>query len=284
MPGSEFKLHFRLSRSFFLAVCALIADYPEFTSTPGKQQRMSVELHLLGLLKILGSADGEGYVLAKRTIRALNSLKAKVITWPASQERREISERIKNVSTLPKCIGLIDGTLFPLLSRPQDHGEDYFSRKASYAINGLVICDDLCRIRYENIGWPGSSHDNRVWRNCKVALNQDTYFDDDQYLLGDSAYQSSRVMVPAFKTSQGGQLDIKETVFNKCLATIRIRVEHCIGMLKGRFPLLRRLRCAMRNKKQIKDAIELIRTCMILHNMAIADPIPPEWIEPEPIW
>ncbi|GMF60125.1 unnamed protein product [Phytophthora fragariaefolia] len=30
------------------------------------------------------------------------------------------------------------------------------------------------------------------------------------------------------------------------------------------------------------DAINLIRACMILHNMAIADPIPAEWIHPEP--
>lgn len=36
-------------------------------------------------------------------------------------------------------------------------------------------------------------------------------------------------------------------------------------------------------KKQLKATIELIGACMILHNMAIADPISNDWIlEPEP--
>ncbi|KAF4136380.1 DDE superfamily endonuclease, partial [Phytophthora infestans] len=103
------------------------------------------------------------------------------------------------------------------------HCEDYYSRKGSYAINSLVICDDLRRIRYENVGWPGSSHDNRVWRNCWVNLEKPSFFGVDEYLLGDSAYQSSNIMVPAYKTSSGGQLDIKEEYFNKRLARIRIR-------------------------------------------------------------
>ncbi|EEY69719.1 uncharacterized protein PITG_06198 [Phytophthora infestans T30-4] len=230
MPDSKFKLQYKLSRPYFRP------------------------LHLLCLLKILGSTDGEGRsadflsvgghtaesLLAKRCIRALNSL---------------ISARIEKTSSFPHCIGFIDGTLFPLLTRPQDHGEDYFSRKASYAINGLVICDDQSRICYENVGWSGSSYDNRVWRNCKVALNKDRYFGHDQYLLGDSAYQTPNVLVPAFKTSADVQLSVKKIQFTKCLAKVRI---------------------------PIKATIKLIRTCMILHNMAIADPVPDDWIEPEP--
>ncbi|EEY64694.1 uncharacterized protein PITG_16123 [Phytophthora infestans T30-4] len=219
MPDSEFKLRFRLSRPYFRAVLSLISDHAEFKSIPGKQPKMCVELHLLGLFKILGSTDGEGRsvdflsvggltaesLLAKRCIRALNSL----------------------VSNITTTYWFIYGTLFPLLTRPQDHGEDYFSRKASYAINGLVICDDQSRIRYGNVGWPGSSHDNRT----------------------------SNVLVPAFKTSAGGQLSVKKIHFSKCLAQVRI---------------------------QIKATIELIRPCKILHNMAIADPVPDDWIEPEP--
>ncbi|EGZ25599.1 hypothetical protein PHYSODRAFT_326590 [Phytophthora sojae] len=103
MPESEFKLQFRLSRRYFTAVCELIADNAEFRSTPGKQTRMSVELHLMGLLRTLGSTDGEGHsadflsvgghtpehLLAKRVVRALNSLRSKVIMWPEADERRD---------------------------------------------------------------------------------------------------------------------------------------------------------------------------------------------------
>lgn len=93
MPESEFKLQFRLSRRYFTADCELIADNAKFRSTPGKQARMSMELHLMGLLRTLGSSDGEGHsadflsvrghtpeqLLAKRVVRTLNSLRSKVI-------------------------------------------------------------------------------------------------------------------------------------------------------------------------------------------------------------
>ena len=34
------------------------------------------------------------------------------------------------------CIGLIDGTLFPLAFAPMVNGEDYYTRKGDYAIKG----------------------------------------------------------------------------------------------------------------------------------------------------
>ncbi|KAJ8546742.1 hypothetical protein ON010_g11493 [Phytophthora cinnamomi] len=147
------------------------------------------EGHSADFLSVGGHTPDD--LLSKRTICALNSLRSKVIMWPGAEERREISEQILGATTSPHCIGMIDGTLFPLLTRPQDHGEDYYSRKASYPSSGLVVCD---------------------------------------------------VLVPALNTSQGGQLDVKQTYFNKCLAKIWIRVKRCIGMLECRFPLLRRQR------------------------------------------
>ncbi|OWY97173.1 hypothetical protein PHMEG_00032363, partial [Phytophthora megakarya] len=291
MPDSEFKLQFPMTRPFFLAVYRPIGGYREFQSVLGKQQRSSVELHVMGLLRTLWSLDGQGHsadylsvgghtpesLLAKRVVRALLAVKSE----PEHQERREISEIIKVVSGFPNCIGLIDGTLFPLSQSPEDHGEDYFSRKSTYAINGRIVCDDRERIRYENIGWPGSSHDNRVWRNCKVALHSDGYFGENEYILGDSAYQPSSVLIPAYKKTAGGQLSDKENTFNTQLAKIRIRVEHCIGVLKGRFPLLKRLRARLRNENELKAAFSLIRAATILHNMAIIDPVPEGWVERE---
>ncbi|ETO99666.1 hypothetical protein F441_22920, partial [Phytophthora nicotianae CJ01A1] len=152
---------------------------------------MGVEIHLMALLKMLGSLDGYGLsadflsvgshtpasLLARRAMEALLSYKNAVICWPDAAERRELAARIENVSGFPSCVGLIDGTIF----RPQKHGEAYYSQKASYVINGLVVSDDKCRIRYENVGWPGSSHDNRVWRNCELARNREHYFNMNEY-------------------------------------------------------------------------------------------------------
>ncbi|KAF1785260.1 hypothetical protein GQ600_9471 [Phytophthora cactorum] len=94
---------------FFFAVCQLIAGHHEFQGVAGKQQECSVELHVMALLKMLGSIDGQRHLadflsvgghtaatlLSKRVVCELLSFKADVIFWPEADERREISERPK---------------------------------------------------------------------------------------------------------------------------------------------------------------------------------------------
>jgi len=41
------------------------------------------------------------------------------IKWPSIKERQNISGRIRKVHGFVNCIGLIDGTLFPLAIHPQ---------------------------------------------------------------------------------------------------------------------------------------------------------------------
>jgi hypothetical protein len=85
------------------------------------------------------------------------------------------------------------------------------------------------------VGWPGSTHDNRVFRNSKIYLNHINFFDNKQYLLGDSAYCPSPIVIPAFKKSANQRMPVSKQYFNTKLAHIRIKAEHCIGVLKGRY-------------------------------------------------
>ena len=50
-----------------------------------------------------------------------------------------------------------------------------------------------------NIRWMGSVHDNCIWANSEICLGKDKVFDQQEYLLGDSAFSTSAVMIPAFK-------------------------------------------------------------------------------------
>jgi len=97
-------------------------------------------------------------------------------------------------------------TLFTLAFAPTLNAEDYFTRKGSYAIMGLFVCDDTAKITLIEIGWPGSIHDNQVWSNSDVYLSKEKYFSKKEYLLGDSAFSASTVMVPAFKKGQNANL------------------------------------------------------------------------------
>jgi DDE superfamily endonuclease len=134
-----------------------------------------------------------------QTCDAILKHREHAIKRPSVEEQWSISGRIRKAHGFVNCIGLIDGTLFPLAFAPTLNGEDYYTRKGDYSIKGLVICDDAARITWIKVGWPGSVHDNRVWSNSEIYLGRDKYFDQKEYLLGDSAFSTSAVMVPAFK-------------------------------------------------------------------------------------
>jgi len=92
------------------------------------------------------------------------------------------------------------------------------------------------------MGWPGSVHDNHVWVNSEIYLGTDKYFDQKEYLLGDSAFSASAVMIPAFKKGHNRNLSEEKRFFNNKLAKVRIKSEHCIGLVKTWFQCLRGLK------------------------------------------
>jgi hypothetical protein len=113
---------------------------------------------------------GKGYVpnYVRRAITAILKLRSGYIRWRTPEERIKIAESIRKKFDIPNCVGIIDGRLFPLETRPLINGEYYFTRKGFYGINGLITCDDFGRIMDIVIGWPGYVHDNRVWMNSSI--------------------------------------------------------------------------------------------------------------------
>ena len=210
-------------------------------------------------------------------------MKEEVIYWPDDKERLEMRKRLSAYG-FRHCVGIIDGTLIQLVFRPEAYHECYYTRKSMYALNVMIVCDDKRRIIYYNAGWPGSTHDNRVFRNSKLFYNRKEYFSHHEYLLGDCAYSASPVMVQCFKKQAStSKLPPNNEFFNTCVAQVRITSEHCIGILKGRFRCLKRNNIKLKNsKKEVKEMVELIGACIVLHNLLInydEDDIPDSWYD-----
>jgi hypothetical protein len=53
------------------------------------------------------------------------------------------------------------------------------------------------------------------------------------------------------------------------VSKVRIRSEHCVGFLKGRWPSLRGLRVRINNEKSLQYATLWITTCIHLHMFAM---------------
>jgi DDE superfamily endonuclease len=254
LTDDEFLQKYRVTRSSFQYVLNKIHEHPVFES---KTKRMAPPQHqLLVFLKYVGTEGsgtntanqrhtfGVGYGTAKlyrkRVTKALRDLSEEYIRWPNSTERKEISKEIQNKFDFPHCVGIADGTLFLLAFEPQsEDAPDYSGRKYGYLLSTMVICDHKRRIIHYLAGFPGSAHDNRIFKATKLATKPEEYFDPMQYLVGDSAFENQWYMVSAFKKPHDKAITHNEEQFNEKLARLRIISEHCIGMLKGHFPWLR---------------------------------------------
>jgi DDE superfamily endonuclease len=299
----EFKQKYRCSRESFKAILELIKDHPVFKergprTNMGRKQappahQLMVFLKYLGtegsgssnsdLRNMFGIGKGTAEVYKKRVAKAIRALKKQTVFWPDEDERKEIAARIMLKYGWPNCVSIVDGTLFPLAFSPEtEDAPDYNGRKYGYSITALIICDDQRLIRYYLAGWPGSAHDQRVFEKTKLFRNPLRYFSPRQYMLGDSAFENTWFIVAAYRKPAGVSIPREHEIFNDAMKPLRVISEHTIGILKGRFPWLRSIRCRIdENVESIKKVLEYIDCAIILHNLLIErkDEIPDEWMD-----
>jgi len=147
----------------------------------------------------------------------------RLLSDQVSRKKGNIIGRIRKTHGFVNSIGLIDGTLFALAFAPMVRGEDYYIWKGDYAIKGLVICEDATIITWVELGWPGSVQDNRVWVNIEIYFDTDKYFDQKEYLVGESTFSASAVMISAFKKCHNSNLSKERRYFNTKLSKVRIK-------------------------------------------------------------
>ena len=73
-----------------------------------------------------------------------------------------------------------------------------------------------------------------------------------------------------------------QEIFNDALSSPRVISEHCIGILKGRFPFLRSIRNLItEDKENLRRILKYVSAAAILHNLLIEynDEVPDEWID-----
>ncbi|POW07670.1 hypothetical protein PSTT_08111 [Puccinia striiformis] len=236
-----------------------------------------VEMQLLVALSHLGmyGNGGSPHVLAQyynispgsvenytnRCILAIiETLEKKHVYWPNAQQRATFTATLAGRTVFDRCIGFVDGAIFPLTSAPTKHKEDYWMRKMVYAVNSLIVCNWQRRVIYAVHGWCGSAHDQRVYKNSQVSqIKQDT-------------------IIPAFKRAPGRPLPPNKQQFNYELSHNRVIVEHTIGMLKNRWQSLKSLTIELLGKKTAKRLNAWLRACVVLHNYLL-DLCKAEWDE-----
>jgi len=117
---------------------------------------------------------------------------------------------------------LIDGTLFPLAFAPTVNGEDYYTRKLIMLLKGwsfVMMLRGLCGSK-----WGGWVVFTSLWSNSEIYLGLDKHFDHKEYLLGDSVFSTSEVMIPAYKKGHNSSRVRKSDSLIPSLQRLKSRV------------------------------------------------------------
>lgn len=123
-----------------------------------------------------------------------------------------------------------------------------------------------------------------MYSNTPLYLEPTAYFGNNFYLLSDSAITNSSSVVSSFVCPKGHKLTALQEDFNTLLGRARVLAEHTIGVLKGRFQILKSIPMVITDKKKsVKRILRIIDCCVILHNLLIdtGDEIPDDWIDNE---
>lgn len=128
------------------------------------------------------------------------------------------------------------------------------------------MCDHRMKIIDVFLGYPGSVHDSRVYRQS--MLGRSLHEKCGRYfLLGDSGYPLDINLMTPFKNR--GNLNRSQQRYNVALSSNRYVIEHCFVVLKQKFRQMYHVK--LRN---IRLICHFIRAACCLHNIALEDNFP----------
>lgn len=212
-----------------------------------------------------GLNRGNACAVVLTMLKAICVLMPVYVTWPVGNKFHQTCLEFNNLrgnGSFPNVIGCVDGTHIPIKA-PKKNDNSFYNRKGFHSALLQVICN--ARMEFIDIyfGWPGSTHDARVWKNSPIyyKLKNQALLPEDFHLLGDSAYPLDVFIMIPYRDN--GHLTARQKKFNKTLSSSRVQVENAIGMLKQVFRRLKYLDADVENLKYY-----VVAAC-ILHNLRI---------------
>lgn len=113
----------------------------------------------------------------------------------------------------------------------------------------------------------GSAHDATAFEHTTAAVYPDWFFQGEEFAWADSAYAVNSRTIPVHK--KPASLEPMNALFDKVVASLCVRSEHCMGALKGHFQCLHGLRVNINSNQDHYKACQWITVAIIIHNLII---------------
>ncbi|XP_028047037.1 putative nuclease HARBI1 [Monomorium pharaonis] len=236
---NDFIMHFRLSRQVTNELIGHFTTSATFLALQAHAgyEPISAEKHIISFLWYVGHesagyrdvADRFGITISalhnviSRVTNFLMSIAPNVIRFPTLQERELTKQFYLQQKRFPGIIGAIDGSHIRI-DKPLEDKDSYINRKQFFSIQLQGIVNHEQKFLNVFIGYPGSVHDARVFRESPVYNNLDILCEDDGYLLGDSAYPCLQRLIVPYRDN--GHLTRAQINFNQRLSSCRVVIEN----------------------------------------------------------
>jgi len=218
-----------------------------------------------------GTGKGTVQLATRRVMTAVlrPAFMKEAVRFPTSVEKERAKQWVHKHSCHSWRNGwsFVDGTLVPLAQRPHWFGESYFDRKMRYSLNIQIVSLPNLKIIDFAYGHTGSTHDATAWTQTRLAKEHSVILEDGEWVWADSAYPIDTWVVAPYKKPERDLPD--NEIFNNHVSMLRIRSEHAIGFLKGRFQSLKNLRVKITNKTSHIIATYWVAACIGLHSFAM---------------
>ena len=264
MTEAEFKRHFRFSKESVGHLTDLLYDDLVFDTNRGLPvpplQSVCIALnHFSGghFQRVSGWCAGVSQNAARlclvRVTEALVRRKSDFIYMPSVVQMEETSQRMLEKFHLPRFACAVNGMQVPFTDAPGNIPANktkqmFWCRKQFYSLNTQVVAND--KFIYDiDCGWPGSTHDARVWVRSEVKrfLELQRRF----FIAGDSGYPISENLMKPYPVPEAAR-ERRKRLFNKRISGLRTVMSECIfGVWKRRFPVMRGMRTDLELSQKI---------------------------------
>ncbi|KAG6817989.1 hypothetical protein H0H93_006887 [Arthromyces matolae] len=265
---SRFINMFRVSPFIFQTILQLIQFHPVFTNQSNMAQtpveiQLAVTLFHMGrygngasiqdIARQMGCSEGSVENYTSRCFDAIESLQdlfvRKLTAEEKEKEKRWIDQALGFQGAWRDGWIMYDGTIVVLYRRPGLNGDAYFTRKHNYGLNVQIgnTPSNLRIVDYSH-GHTGSCHDARAFEGTAAYKYPDWLFEGNEFAWADSAYPCTTRCIPVHK--EPASTIPRNTIFDRYVARLRVRSEHTMGALKGRFQCLRGLRVPIDTKNE----------------------------------